>query len=67
MTMNDKTIKDINTTYGGIIELSVVNGISDTVIVKNNFAVCTVPELSDMIRSLTKMKEAIEEATGIIA
>lgn len=35
-------------------------------IFKDNWAVCRVEELSQMIRELTMMKEAIEEQTGLI-
>ena len=40
--------------------------VGETTVFKNNWAICTVEELSQMIKELNMMKEAIEEETGLI-
>ncbi len=42
------------------------NSLEGTIVLKNNWAICEVEELSQMIKELTMMKEAIEEETGLV-
>lgn len=42
------------------------NSVSKTIVLKDNWAICEVEELSQMIKELTMMKEAIEEETGLV-
>lgn len=42
------------------------NSVSKTIVFKDDWAICEVEELSQMIRELTMMKEAIEEETGLV-
>lgn len=75
MRLNNTAIENINRIYNEkgncrfnkMLDLSIVDGsIGGTTIVNKNWSICELTELDNMIKSLTMMKEAIEEATGII-
>lgn len=48
------------------LDLKLDDCLNGSTILKNNWAICTVDEISDMINQLTVMKEQIERTTGVI-
>lgn len=75
MKINNTTIEKVNKIYNEkkacrfteLLNLRVDDLLGSTSIINNNWEVVKLEDLANMIESLTAMKEAIEEATGIIA
>lgn len=72
MRMNDETIKKINETYKNNTfnyqatqKLKVDTSLGDTSIYKDNWEICRLGDLSNIIEELTKLRDTIEETTGI--
>lgn len=67
--MKDATLETINKVnlnkrVGKGLDLNIQSSLGGVSIFKNNWAVCDVEELTQMIEELTQMREAIEEVTG---
>lgn len=72
MRMNDETNKKINEVYQSNTfnyqatqKLKVDTSLGDTSIYKDNWEICRLGDLSNMIEELTKIRDTIEEVTGI--
>ena len=72
MRMNDETIKKINEAYKhstfnyqATQKLKVDTSLGDTSIYKDNWEICRLGDLSNMIEELTKLRDTIEETTGV--
>lgn len=70
MTMTNDKIKEINEQYNGNfknkLDLKLNDGLDGTIVVKNNWQVCKLEELSTMIEELTDLRTAIANETGIV-
>lgn len=75
MRLNNTAIENINKIYNEknncrfnkMSNLKIDTSLSGTAIFNDNWMITTLEDLDQMIKSLTAMKEAVEEATGIIA
>lgn len=70
LRFTEEKLEAINAEFKNISEdntqgLRVVNGLSGAMVVADNWCVCTVDVLDDMINELLAMKKAITNETGI--
>lgn len=74
ITIKKETLEKINEKKSEIISnltsrrelrLNVQNSLGGVTIFKDNWAICDLEELSQMIEELTVVREAIAEVTGI--
>lgn len=71
MTMNKETIKKINEVYGlynttsAIHDLRIETSFDEISILNKNWEIDKLNNLSNLIEDLTKLRDIIEEETGI--
>ena len=75
MRLNEKFLEKIDKNYSDKhrngrykncgLGINVRDGFSGATVFKNNWAICELDELQQMIDELEMMKQAIEEETGI--
>lgn len=70
MTMTNDKIREVNEQYNGNfrnkLDLKLNDGLDGTIVVKNNWQVCKLEELSTMIEELTNLRTAIVNETGVV-
>jgi len=69
MRMDETKMNEINEQYKGNfrskLNLKVSDGLFESIIVKNNWEICKLDELSTMIEELINLRTTIEKETGI--
>lgn len=70
MKITDDKIREINEQNNGNfrnkLSLRLTSGLDSTIVVKNNWEICKVNELTDLIEGLIELRSTIANETGII-